>query len=342
MIAPEVDVETSILKPRGIVVKNAEVTVATSFDGAKTGFGTWRRKLLGAGGGGAPSASALPRIVTDGMHVVWNAPFGDGKLEALAVHAEVDDRGTWDEVHVMAPHVTLVSKGANIGPWRVDYDRDAKTARVRIAFDPQVPDGANALIVGDGDVVTSADVNVARTPLAHLGIDPAALGLPSGDTTQIEAKLEYRHLDPRRAQARAHLGLHGIKLARVPTDLDATLDAAGEGDPDKEIDVKRGTLAFGPLKGTVAGTLKTFDGGFRVELGWKGGPVPCTAFLTIPPPPGAPPDPVRDIRQQLGQLAAATGLAQVAGEIEIDARLLLDTRDLAETQLAVSEPKQCL
>jgi hypothetical protein len=139
------------------------------------------------------------------------------------------------------------------------------------------------------------------------------------------------------------MALYGIKLGALPLPLDAKLDTYASGDPATQLDVKKGTLTVGPLEGNVTGTEKVFDGGFRIELGWKAGPVRCTAFLALPPPiPGAPPpDPVTDLRQQLGQFAAATGLARLAGEIQLDARLLLDTRDLGQTALSISQIKQC-
>jgi hypothetical protein len=86
----------------------------------------------------------------------------------------------------------------------------------------------------------------------------------------------------------------------------------------------------------MTGMLKTFDDGFRVDLAWKAGPVPCNAF-DAPLAPGAP----FDIAYQLRRLAQATGLTKIDGDVSARASLVFDSRDLGTTHLDFTPDARC-
>jgi hypothetical protein len=347
--AQEIEIDTSFLDPRLVTASKVDVTIDASFDATKAAFRAWRAKHAGAAGGAGPSRP-LPKLVADVVHVVWNKPFGDGKIEAIDAHAEA----TQGDVHVMAPRVTLTVPSGTVGPWRIDYDQDDKSTRTRVAFDPLVPDGPKVLVVGDGQQTNLVDLDIARSPVSHLGVKVASFDKQL-DTVQVQAKLQYQRTAPDLAEARATGGLYGLRFTGAPVAMDATMDVYVKGNPtppksvagDTEerggtLDVKKGELAIGPMKGAVTGTATLFEGGLRLDFAWHAAPMPCSVFFTpAVPPPGAPSDPIADLQRALGQLAQATGIAKVTGDIEASAELVLDTRDFAQTKLDFTPKQTC-
>lgn len=343
--ANELELEVAGLDVTKISAHGAELVVDGSYEQVAASIAKFRAAHKGAlpgdaHGAGAPSA----RIVLDGTHLVWTRAFGEHvKLDALELRADVGKKGADDDVHVVSPHVLIDFDGAKVGPWRVTHDREGLEARSRIGFDPQLPDGPNALFVANGDRVSTVDVTIARTQLANVGVAPELLGLPSGGSTQVEANIHFGAPLPNRAEARAAVGLYAIKIGSVPTPLDAKLDLQIAGDPASGADVKKGTLAVGPLSGSVVGVLKVFDDGMRIDLGWKAGPLPCSAFVSIPPPPvpqGSPPG-MNDIAHHLTQLAQATGIAKVTGEVRMEGTLAFDSRDFGHAKATFSPTNTC-
>ncbi len=94
------------------------------------------------------------------------------------------------------------------------------------------------------------------------------------------------------------------------------------------MDVKKAQLAVGPLLGTLTGTLRTFDDGFRLVLAWSADPVPCKAF-DAQIDEGTP----FDIAYQLRKLAEATGLTKLSGEVSAHGSATIDSRDVGSTRV---------
>jgi hypothetical protein len=302
-------------------------------------FAHWRTSDRGGQGGAWAPAS----LVVDGSRIVWRAPFGDNaRIEASGTHFDATwleqgrtDHGDHAEpaLHATSSNVLVVIPAGSLGPWRVDLDRDPGSARARIALDPEVPDASTVLLVGDDQGVTSFDASIPRSPLARLGIPPAVVGL-RGDL-QVDAAVHYAPLGTR-ATATAKGGFYGLTVTSIPHPVDAVFDLAATGDRRASMDVKNARIAFGPLVGSARGTLKTFDDGFRVDLAWHAGPVPCKAFDT-PLGPGQP----FDIAYQIRQLAQSAGLATVHGTVSADAVLAFDSRDLGDTSLRFKPDVGC-
>ena len=88
--------------------------------------------------------------------------------------------------------------------------------------------------------------------------------------------------------------------------------------------------------GSAHGTLKTFDDGFRLDLAWAAGPVPCAAF-DAPLGPGEP----FDIAYELRKLAESAGVARVHGDVTASATLAFDSRDLGSTAVHFVPTTNC-
>jgi hypothetical protein len=329
--APQVDVETSALRPRKMTVRGAVLVLDGRWNAVDSQVAKWRASPSGGQGGDWAPAS----LIVDDARIVWRAPIGDNvRIEASGLHAEV----VWREhveLHARSDRVVAVVPGETLGPWRVDIDRVPGSSRVRIALDPGVPEACTVLIVGDGERTASVDIVVPRSPLGHLGV-PAHLFASNGPELQVATTLHYVALGPARADASAQGGAYGLEVLGLPRPIDVAWEAAVTGDATAGIDIKRARLAVGPLVGPVTGTLRAFEDGFRVDLAWAAGPVPCAALVT-PLGLGQP----FDIGYLLRKLVAAPGTSILEGDVSATAMLSFDSRDLGATKLDFTPEIQC-
>jgi hypothetical protein len=334
--APLMDVETSALRPRKMTIHGAELALTGPFGKTLADVAKWRSKA----GGGQSEAWRNARWVLEGAHVVWRAPIGeDVRVEARDVTAELQPQ----EVRARSDDVTVAVPGGTFGPWRIDIERAQGTERVRLALDPGVPEACTVLLVGDYERTKSVDVVVPRSRLAHLGVPGQFLGLDIS-RVQLDASIHYATLGPSRADASAGGGLYGVTLPIVRRSVDIAWEAALSGDPRAGIDVKKARLAVGPLVGPLKGTLKRFDDGFRIDLAWAAGPVPCEAFAA-PLGLGQPFDigfALRKIadssRAQHGAHSDATGRK---GNVSATVMVSFDSRDLNEAKIDFAPEVGC-
>jgi hypothetical protein len=340
---PEVRVQTSRLRPQSVAMHGAELTLEGSVAHLGSALGKWR-----AAAAGRDSGASLPASVTiDDSRVAWQGVIGENaRVEADAVHLEVTWRGHDPELHLRSDRVVVKVPGGALGPWRIDFDAVPPgeagdrspvpaSSRLRLALDPGVPDASTVLIMANGERTTSVDVAVPRSPLSRLGVPATLVGL-RGKDLQLEASGHYAASGPKRADARTQGGIYGIEAAGLPLPIDVSWQATAAGTPATGLDVSAGRLAVGPLVGTVNGMLKPFDDGFRIDLGWKAGPVPCKAFDTARP--GRSPF---DIAYELRKLAEATGLTKIDGEVSARGSLSFDSRDLGMTRFDFTPDANC-
>jgi hypothetical protein len=251
------------------------------------------------------------------------------------MHVEATQRGNDTELHARSDKVTLGVPGGALGPWRVDLDRAPGISRLHVALDPQVPDSSTVLVVGDDTKTTQVDVTVPRTPPARIGIPPQLLGV-RGKELQIEASVHYTNLGPAHAEATARGAVHAIEVTGLPKPIEVVWDGTAAGDSGQGMDVKKAQLAVGPLLGTVTGTLRTFDQGFRLALAWSAGPVPCKAFDTQ-----IDEGTTFDIAYQLRKLAEATGITKLSGEVSARGSATIDSRDVGANQVEFVPVSTC-
>ena len=329
--APEVDVQTTGLHPDRMAVRRGELTLTGTWRTVDAAFAAWRASPQGGQGGAwAPTA-----LVVDESRVVWQGPFAENaRVEAANTHLDVTWGAPSATVHARSDNVVVAVPGGKVGPWRVDLDRTPGTSRLRLALDPGVPEACTILVVGNDEGTTNVDVKIPRSPLARLGLPPELLGL-HGNALQAEAAAHYAALGADRGEATSKGGLYGIE-AGLPAPLDVAWDGSATGDRRSGLDVKKARLAVGPMVGTMTGTLKTFDDGFRVDLAWTGTPVPCAAF-EAPLGTGNP----FDVAFQLRKLAEGVGLAKVAGEVTARGELTFDSRDLGAARVEFKPEVKC-
>jgi len=330
--APQIDVATTGLRPDRMAVHGAQVTLIGSWRTVDAALTSWRASAQG----GQSGAWAPATLVVDGSRVVWQGAFAENaSIEAANARLDVTWPGTSATVHARSDEVALAVPGGKLGPWRVDLDRSPGTSRVRVALDPGVPDACTVLAVGDDERTISVDVVIPRSPLARLGLPPALLGL-HGKSLQLAATAHYGALGTQRAEATTKGGLYGVE-AGLPIALDVAWDGSASGDSRAGLDVKKARLAVGPLVGSLTGVLKTFEDGFRVDLAWSGGPVPCAAF-DAPLGAGNP----FDVAYQLRKLAEGAGLTgKVTGDVRARGVLAFDSRDLGAAQASFVPEVQC-
>lgn len=338
--APEIDVETLDLRPEKLTASGVELALDGRWSALSTAFANWRASDKGGQGGAWAPAS----LVIDGSRVVWRGPIGDNaRVEASGVHVDVAWHDREPTMHATSSQATVTIPGGTLGPWRFDLDRDPGASRLRIALDPGVPDASTVLVVGSDQAITAVDVAVPRSPIARLGIAPALLGL-RGDI-QLAVAAHYAPFGPQsNANATTKGGLYGLSAAGIPRPIDISWelnasgarDAAGASGEASAIDLRDARIAVGPLVGAARGTLKTFGDGFRIDLAWRAGPVPCAAF-DAPLGPGEP----FDIAYELRKLAESAGLTHLHGDVSASATLTFDSRDLGSTAVAFVPTASC-
>jgi hypothetical protein len=166
-----------------------------------------------------------------------------------------------------------------------------------------------------------------------MGVAPALLGL--GSQVEVEASAHYAATRAGRpSSATAKGALHGVAFGAVPRPLDVTWDIVVHGDGDA-IGLTKARVAVGPLAGDVHGTLASAAQGFRADLTWQAGPVPCTAFDTAPEPMQP------DLGYALRRLAQDTGLATIRGDVRAIATLGFDSRDPGATTFRFTPQATC-
>jgi hypothetical protein len=329
-----VDVQTRAMRPHSLTIHGAELALSGPSGQIVSDFARWRASLSNAPA--APWDSA--RWIVEGARVVWRAPAVDGvRLEALDVNAELKPT----ELHARSDHVTVAVAQGVFGPWRVDADRLPMSSRIRVALDPGVPEACTILVVGDSERITSVDVTVPRSPLEHLGIPRNLVGGFDTSRMQLETEIHYAALGPTRAEVRATGSLHDVELAFAPRPIEIAWEATMGGDADVGIDVKKAWLAVGPLVGPLSGMLKRFEDGFRVDLAWAAGPIPCDAFA-VPLGLGRP----FDIDYALRKLAEASRIslhhgAGMTGTVSASVMISLDSRDPTTTKIDFVPQASC-
>ena len=330
--APEVDVETSGLRPTRLTVKGADIEMSGAWSPAESALAKWRESPRGGQGGDF----IPPSIVVEDSRIAWKgAVAGTVSIEAVGMHAEATQGNNDTELHARSDKVTVGVPGGSLGPWRVDLDRAPGLARIHVGLDPQVPDSSTVLVVGDGTRTTQVDVTVPRTPPTRIGIPQQLLGL-HGKDLQVEASVHYTNLGPGHADATARGAVHAIEVTGLPKPIEVVWDGTAAGDSSQGMDVKKAQLAVGPLLGTMTGTLRTFDDGFRLVLAWSAGPVPCNAF-DAQIDEGTP----FDIAYQLRKLAEATGLTKLSGDVNAHGSATIDSRDVGSTHVEFVPVSTC-
>jgi hypothetical protein len=336
--APEVRVETKALRPRLVTVAGADVTL----DGPWKNISSVLAKWLARPDEGQTDEWLINALVVDGARVIWKRSFGDDvQITASDVHLQMAWHDRDPEVHVRSDRVIVAVPSGTLGPWRIDVDRAPSasravgvprsgSSRMRVAFDPGVPEASTVLVLGNEERTTAVDVAVPRSPLDRLGIPVQLLGL-RGKALQVEVSAHYGDDGSGRAQATTKGGFYGVEAPGLPRPIDVSWEASASGAPATGLDAKNARLAVGPLAGPVTGMLKAFDDGFRLDLAWNAGQVPCHAFEVTP----------GEVPYVLRSQAKSAGATKTGGHVAARAALAFDSRDLGMTRLDFMPDAKC-
>jgi eukaryotic-like serine/threonine-protein kinase len=253
----------------------------------------------------------LRMFAVESGHVVWSRAFGEGtRLEAEAVTFETERSGSGDlgsDLSFASPIVGITASWGKVGPWTATGQLDAGKGKLTLAFDPSGASKASATFVTDGASVTSFDLTIPRSNVALLGIPNALLGRRPDDPLFADGEAHFAVRSPSRVESSLHLGLSGARLANAMASADALIDARVDGDPQKPIDLTKGSLSFGPFRGTLAGPVTFGDGFVRAELTFR------TSFTSCPG----------------------------SGDVALGGGIAFDTRALGDSHLVVAPTGRC-
>jgi serine/threonine protein kinase len=366
--AAEVDVELAWLEPKLLTMRGVEVKLDGPLRDTTAAVETWYRAHHS--GVVAPGAGTWLRVEVPTAHLIWSRAFGaDGTIEATDVAGDMTPKvsaRTGDEFHFTTKQVTLsnattVSTATDdagspnrptIGPWRVDLDREPNGSRVRLAFDPPVPDGPSALLVRGASGEISVDVTIPRVPLYRIGVPPGVAAVIPLAPAQLDANLHSVESAPDRVQASFSIALYGAHVPPMPAPVDVKVSGSIMGDPRAPLDLKEGQFRVGPLRGTLTGPVALTDDGATASLTWKAAPTPCSQFA--PPSPGLA---MQDLQRQLGALGnlgdlsslgldvgaltQAAGVAHITGNLVASGTVSLDSSDIRNAQVTAVAKNSC-
>ena len=285
----------------------------------------------------AGSPAEPRKISVTAAHLVWTGLLGEGsRLDATDLGSELESRGALNEdLRASLGSLEIKTARTAFGPWAGTFDRSATTSRLRLLFDPPVPDGPSALLVWGRVSPPHLTVKIPRSPLTRLGLRAAELGLPADDHTEVELKLEGGQNPNMRVEGAGRLDLFGARLKGLKSPVDARLEGFASGMPGKPLDLEKTTATVGPFVANVTGTITPTDLGFRLDAAWRTVPIPCERL-------------VRAEARSLGPLAAAlqelahtSGAARVTGTANASGLVKYDTKSPDEATSTLVTRETC-
>jgi serine/threonine-protein kinase len=262
------------------------------------------------------------RVAIVAAHVTWSGVLGEGtRLDAGEIGFDSESRSPGgEEVRGNVGRFDITTSHTTFGPWASSFERNPSTSRLRVLFDPPVPDGPNALFVWGKSNPTHVTVRVPRSPIARLGIRPEELGLPADPGTEVEVKLEGGQSPAGRIEGGGRADLFGARLKGLKSPVDVKLEGTASGMPGKPLDLEKTTVTLGPFVANVTGTILTTDLGFRVDAAWRTLPISCEKLARAEAKSLGP------IAAAIQDIAHATGAARVTGTAQGSGLVKYDTK----------------
>jgi serine/threonine protein kinase len=351
----DIDVEMSWLKPQRARFEGVDIAVDGSVTSTLAELAVWYRSHRASRDPAAAEADSV-RVEVPTAHVVWSHAFGgDGRIEAENVSGEIGGAASphlGDVLHFVTPKLSLTDKATTIGPWRVELEENVDETTARVAFDPPVPDGPNAILTRIATGKTVLDVNIPRSPLYRLGIPPGALVNAKSVPEQTEVKLHYARTTDDRVDTNLTATFFGVKAPPITGALDVKVTGSLVGDASAPLDLQGGAVTFGPVHATLTGPVSIRPEAVRANFAWKVTPIPCAQLL--PQRQQA----ANDLAAQLGALGAkdpdlaslgldvtslaqAAGVARVGGTLSAAGTVVFDSSDPSHTAFAVASKNSC-
>jgi len=293
------------------------------------------------------------------LHLIWTHPSGEDvlRVEATALSGSIGGPGSaslGDELHFVTNALVVESRLGVFGPWNLSVDLSTKGRRARLAFDPAVPDGANALLVEDALGDSSFDVTVPRLNAAGLGVPRTALGPGIPFPQQVEVSFHYGRLNHEQSSTNVRAAMYGLRIPELGIPVDAHLSGEATGPTGSALTVKNGLVTLGPMRAAVTGSLTpgSSSGPWKAAFTWKGDPIPCASLLALPTPGAA----VHDLSKKasdgdmgdLGQLARdfgalgeAAGVIKVTGTLAVSGTFTADGADPGHPKWSTTAKNPC-
>ncbi len=267
-------VHTTALSAAKVVLGEAEVTVDGDVHDVASALSTWSSAHLGAVRRGDDDTAGVS-VDVPSAHVVWTHPSGQDvtRIDAAGVKGTLGSlvsSAAGVEVHLLCNALVLETRVGTFGPWSVNVDRTPKGTRARLAFDPMVPDGPNALLIDDATGDSSFEITIPRVGTGALGIPRTALGADVVLPQQVEIGLRYARLSHDQITGSVRAVAYGVSVPELGSSVDAHVSGEAAGVPGGTMTVKSGMFSVGPVRGVVTGTLTPGDGAVKASLAWKG------------------------------------------------------------------------
>jgi serine/threonine-protein kinase len=262
------------------------------------------------------------RISLVAARVSWNGVLGEGThLDAGEVGTEFESRSVGaEDIRSNVGRFEVKTKRTVLGPWAATFERNLSASRLRILFDPPVPDGPSALLVWGKSTAPHLTVKIPRSPIARLGIRPEELGLPGDPGTEVELKLEGGQSPSTRIEGSGRLDLFALRLKGLKSPIDVKVEGAASGPPGKPLELEKTTMTLGPFLANVTGTLTPTDLGFRLDAAWRTLPISCEKLARAEAKSMGPiAAAIQDLARTTG-LARVTGTAQGSGLVKYDSK----------------------
>jgi len=351
------EVQIRGLSPNRVALGKLDVTVdgdAPAVLQALEGWAAAHRAKATARG--ESDVTSVP-IDVPAAHFLWRQPAGQEvtRVEATAVRGTISAlaAGTdGDELHLLTEALVVEARGGTFGPWSINVDVTAKGTRARLAFDPAVPDGANALLVSDTLGHASLELSVPKMATTSLGIPRTALGPDVTLPQQLEIALHYSQLSNELATGTLRAAFYGVRVPELGTTVDARLSGDAAGPQGGPMTVKNGLFSVGGVRATVTGTLTAGDRAVKGNLAWKAEPVPCANLVSLPTPAAAARDLHRkaadgdlgdlgELARDFGALGQAVGAVRVTGTFTASGTVAFNSTSLGQAKFTTVAKNAC-
>lgn len=272
-----------------------------------------------------------------GARVVWEGVAGAGsRLSAADLDVEIESRGPdAEEVRGTVGRFELATERTTLGPWACSFETAGDRSRLRVMFDPPVPDGPSMIFVWGQAIPREVSIKVPRSPFANLGIQPKDFGLPADASTEVEVKLEGKLTSDGRSEVRGEIGLWGWRPAGPHGALDVRVEGSAAGQPDKPLELQRTIVTVGPFVAGVTGTIALHDRGVRVDATFKTLPLTCAALARAEAKKLGP------LVQSLQAFGQSTGALRVVGNVNVSGVVTYDTASPEDARVTWMAKETC-
>ncbi len=283
------------------------------------------------------ATTGTPRtILLIDSRLTWEGAFGEAThLEVGDLGAEFESHGTdGEEVRASAGRLEVTTPRTVLGPWAGTFDRSGTTSRVRLLFDPPVPDGPSLLLLF-GDAPTRLTLKIARSKLERLGFHLKEGSTSLGPDTELEMSLEGSQRPNERLEGAGRLDLFGARVRGLKSAVDVTLQGSASGRAGKPLELEKTTLSAGPFLANVSGSITPTDAGFRVDASWRTLPIACEKLARAEAKALGP------VALAVEDLARATGALRVTGTANASGLARYDSKTLDDASLTYVTRETC-